>query len=56
MIDEFDKLNIGIDPPIVDGEVTETISNCSNSNNERCDPTKQKDDGNLRHLINLILV
>lgn len=56
MIDESDKLHTGVDPPIVDVEVTETISNCSNSNNEWCDPTKEKDYGNLRHLIHLILV
>jgi len=51
MIDEFVKLQTAVDPTIVDVEVTETIRNCSNSDNEQSEPTKEKADGNLRYLI-----
>jgi len=57
MIDKFDKLQTAVDPTIVDVEVTETILKCSNSNNDRTEPTNEKDDGNLSYLLfNLLLI
>ena len=56
MIDEFVKPQTAVDPTIVDEEVTETVRTCSNSDNEQSEPIKEKDDGNLRHLINILFL
>ncbi|KAF0721887.1 Uncharacterized protein FWK35_00025934, partial [Aphis craccivora] len=42
MIDESYNQHTAVDSPIIDVEVTETILNCSNSNNEPSEPTKEK--------------
>jgi len=57
MIDELYNQHTAVDSSIIDVEVTETILNCSNSNNEPSEPTKEKNYGNLRYFIfNLLLL